>query len=124
MSRYLSLEEILEINAEMTKKFGGVHGLRDHGALHAAVARPQTGYYGDVVEEAAALFESLLQNHPFIDGNKRTAFTATSVFLLLNGHHLVFDDSEAYQWLIGLFETGRLTKVNLESWLRQHIQRI
>ena len=83
MSRYLSLEEILEINAEMTKKFGGVHGLPDHGAL-----------------------------------------PATSVFLLLNGHHLVFDDSEAYQWLIGLFETGRLTKVNLESWLRQHIQRI
>ena len=85
MSRYLSFEEVVEINANVVKKFGGVHALRDAGALHAAVARPQSGYYADVVEEAAALFESLLQNHLFLDGNKRVGFTATAVFLRLNG---------------------------------------
>ncbi|MGH9632317.1 MAG: type II toxin-antitoxin system death-on-curing family toxin [Bryobacteraceae bacterium] len=72
MSRYLSFDEVLEINAEMVRQFGGAYGLRDAGALHAAVARPQSGYYADVIEEAAALFESLSQNHPFVDVNKRT----------------------------------------------------
>lgn len=123
MSRYLSFEEVVEINADVVKKFGGVHALRDAGALHAAVARPQIGYYADAVEEAAALFESLLQNHPFLDGNKRVGITATAVFLRLNGFELVFDDKQAYQWLVGLLEAGQLNKVNVESWLRQHVQR-
>jgi len=123
VSRYLSFEEVVEINADVVKKFGGVHALRDAGALHAAVARPQIGYYADAVEEAAALFESLLQNHPFLDGNKRVGITATAVFLRLNGFELVFDDKQAYQWLVGLLEAGQLNKVNVESWLRQHVQR-
>jgi death on curing protein len=122
VSRYLTFAEIVEINAEMVKQFGGIHGLRDAGALHAAVARPQNGYYMDSIEEAAALFESLAQNHPFLDGNKRTAITATGVFLLLNNMKLGFHDLEAYQWLIGLYETGRVNKVAIESWLRQHVR--
>jgi len=85
VSRYLSVSEVIEINAEMVSKFGGIHGLRDSGALQSAVGRLDSGYYADAIEEAAALFESLSQNHPFLDGNKRTAITATGVFLLLNG---------------------------------------
>lgn len=69
MSRYLTVAEVVEINAEMVRKFGGTHALRDAGLLQSAVARPQSGYYADVFEEAAALFESLSQNHPFVDGN-------------------------------------------------------
>jgi death-on-curing family protein len=69
----------------LLEKYGGADGLRDAGALEAAAFRPQCGYYNDQVEEAAALLESLLINHPFIDGNKRTAFAAADVFLRLNG---------------------------------------
>lgn len=120
MSRFLSLEEVVEINVEMVARFGGIQGVRDAGLLQAAIARPQIGYYSDLLEEAAALFESLLLNHPFLDGNKRTAVTATALFLMLNGYCLFFDDAEAYEWLIGLFESGQLTKANLEAWLRVH----
>jgi death-on-curing protein len=123
VSRYLSVNEVIEINAEMVSKFGGIHGLRDSGALQSAVGRLESGYYADVIEEAAALFESLSQNHPFLDGNKRTAITATGVFLLLNGHRLLFDDVEAYKWLIGLYETERVSKATIEPWLRQHAEK-
>jgi len=123
VSRYLSVNEVIEINAEMVSKFGGIHGLRDSGALQSAVGRLESGYYADAIEEAAALFESLSQNHPFLDGNKRTAITATGVFLLLNGYRLLFDDLEAYKWLIGLYETGRVNKATIETWLRQHAEK-
>jgi death-on-curing protein len=66
----------------------------------------------------------LSQNHPFLDGNKRTAFTAIGVFLLLNGYTLLFDDLEAYNWLIGLYESGRVRKSTIERWLRQHAEQI
>ena len=65
------MDEVIEINAEVVRKFGGIHGLRDSGALHSALGRLESGYYADAIEEAAALFESLSQNHPFLDGNKR-----------------------------------------------------
>lgn len=124
MSRYLSAAEIIEINAEMVRKFGGIHGLRDENALQSALGRLESGYYADAIEEAAALFESLSQNHPFLDGNKRTAVTATGVFLLLNGYRLQFDDMEAYRWLIGLYESGGVGKSAIEGWLRQHAKQI
>lgn len=95
--------------------------MRDQGALEAAAARPQTGYYSDVIEEAAALCESLLQNHPFVDGNKRTAITAMGVFLRLNNYDLVFIDREMYDWLMNLYQTGRLTKMVIDAWLRTHV---
>ena len=120
MSRYLSLEQIAEIHDEMLARFGGSPGIRDHDALQSAVARPASGYYSDVIEGAAALMESLSQNHPFVDGNKRTCITAAAVFLRLNGYKLVFADPEAYNWLIGLYSGGQLRKQNLESWLRAH----
>lgn len=105
----------------MIQEWGGLAGIREQGALESAVARPQTGYYADLVEEAAALCESLLQNHPFIDGNKRTAITATAVFLRLNDYDLVFVDREMYDWLMNLYETSRVSKVAIEAWLRVHV---
>ena len=120
MSRYLTVAEVVEINADLVRKFGGAHAIRDSALLQSAVARPQSGYYADLIEEAAALFESLSQNHLFVDGNKRTAITATGVFLLLNGLKLQFDDLEAYNWLTGLHEAGRVTKAILDPWLREH----
>ena len=73
------------VTAAMIEEYGGVHGLRDQGALESAVFRPQTGYYTDLSEEAAALLESLVNNHAFLDGNKRVGFAAAHTFLLVNG---------------------------------------
>lgn len=120
MTRYLSVEDILLIHAEMLARFGGIKGVRDPNALSSAVGRVQSGYYSDVIEEAAALFESLSQNHAFLDGNKRTAITATALFLRLNGIKLRFDDLETYQWMMSLYETGRMVTSAIEDWLRSH----
>jgi death-on-curing protein len=112
----------LTIHAELLARFGGISGVRDANGLSSAIGRPQSGYYTDVIEEAAALFESLSQNHPFVDGNKRTAIAATAVFLRLNGYKLLFDDLQTYEWLISLYETGRMKKAVIEEWLRSHVQ--
>ncbi|MCI0482689.1 MAG: type II toxin-antitoxin system death-on-curing family toxin, partial [Candidatus Dadabacteria bacterium] len=69
----------------LIERYGGSHGLRDAGALDSALYRPQSGYYEDVIAEAAALWESITVNHPFIDGNKRIGFAVTDTFLRLNG---------------------------------------
>jgi death-on-curing protein len=74
MTDYLTVAEVLAMHADQIERYGGSHGVRDPGLLESALNRPQTGYYADLIEEAAALWESLAQNHPFIDGNKRTAF--------------------------------------------------
>ncbi len=77
---YIRVDDILAIHADQIERYGGGEGIRDPGLLEAALFRPQTGYYRTLIEEAAALWESLSQNHPFVDGNKRTAFAATYVF--------------------------------------------
>ncbi len=117
---YPSIEEVLAAHERLIALFGGSSGLRDRAALEAALARPQAGYYKDVVEQAAALLESLAQNHPFIDGNKRTAIAVTGAFLRVNGYRLEFDDLETYGFLIQLYETNRFRFDLLEPWLRAH----
>ncbi|MDL2290788.1 type II toxin-antitoxin system death-on-curing family toxin [Desulfovibrio sp. OttesenSCG-928-F20] len=91
MRDYPTFAELLAMHAILLERYGGAPGLRDPGALEAALFRPQSGYYQDVVEEAAALLESLLVNHPFVDGNKRLAFAACHVFLDINGFTLSAD---------------------------------
>jgi prophage maintenance system killer protein len=76
-------------------------------ALESALKRPQSGYYNDVIQEAVALWESLSRNHPSGDG-KRVAVAVTAAFLKVNGYRLEFDDVEAFSFLVGLYETGRL----------------
>jgi death-on-curing protein len=91
MRDYPTLHEVLAIHALSIETHGGSDGVRDLGAIEAALFRPQSGYYADIVEEAAALMESLLINHPFVDGNKRTAFAVCHVFLDINGYSLDAD---------------------------------
>jgi death-on-curing protein len=88
---YLTVADLLAIHAVLLKRYGGAGGVRDAGALEAAAFRPQSGYYADVTLEACALLESLLINHPFVDGNKRTAFAACDVFLRVNGLRIAAD---------------------------------
>ena len=84
---YLTLPDILVLHAALIEKFGGEPGVLSLAALESAIARPQSGYYNDLVEEACALFQSLWTNHAFLDGNKRVAFAALTVFLRINGFH-------------------------------------
>lgn len=120
MTSYPTVDEVLAVHAQLIARFGGSLGIRDRGALESALARPRSGYYNDIIQEAAALWESLSQNHPFVDGNKRVAVTVTAAFLRVNGYRLEFDDVEAFSFLVGLYETGNLRFKELEVWLRQH----
>ena len=120
MTVYPLLDDVLSLHRTLIERFGGSHGLRDRGALESALARPQTGYYRDAIEEAAALWESLSQNHPFIDGNKRVAVTVAAAFLRVNGYRLAFNDASAFSFLMDLYEGGRMRFGELDMWLRQH----
>jgi len=114
---YIHVDDALAIHADQIERYGGSQGLRDPGLLEAALFRPQTGYYPSLVDEAAALWESLSQNHPFVDGNKRTAFAATYVFLFINGLRIVARDEDAQEFVLGLYESGQLKFENLRVWL-------
>ena len=83
--RYLTIREVLFIHEALIETYGGSRGVRDQGLIETALLRPQTGYYADLIEEAAALWESLAMNHGFIDGNKRIAFAVMDIFLDING---------------------------------------
>ena len=122
MRDYLTLADVLAIHADQIERYGGAHGVRDPGLLEAALYRPQTGYYADLLEEAAALWESLSQNHPFLDGNKRTAFAATYTFLEVNGLRIVASAEDVYRFVSRLYETGTFRFDNLEPWLRSHVR--
>lgn len=112
--------DVLAIHA-ILDEFGGTDGVRDLGALETAVFRPQTGYYEDPIAEAAALLESLVQNHPFLDGNKRTAVAAADVHLRMNRYELAGDPPDHHRLLIGLMERGDLDWKAIDGWLRENV---
>ncbi|MGZ8852703.1 MAG: type II toxin-antitoxin system death-on-curing family toxin [Thermoanaerobaculia bacterium] len=120
---FLSLDEVLTIHDRLIERFGGPVGVRDLGLLDSALHRPRTGYYADLAEMAAALFESLLMNHPFVDGNKRVAFFATDVFLRMNGWKLEVESELAHRFLIGSLENRTADLEHLLPWLRDHIRK-
>jgi death on curing protein len=121
MTEYLTVAEVLAIHADQIERYGGVEGVRDQGLLEAALYRPQTGYYAGLIEEAAALWESLAQNHPFIDGNKRTAFAAMYTFLAINGARLAADALETYGFIAALYDANQFSFDKLVPWLRSHV---
>ena len=120
MTVYPEVRTVIAIHDNTIRETGGLGGIRDIGALESAILRPQTGYYDDLLEEAAALMESLAMNHPFLDGNKRTAFLTTDAFLRINGLEINCDSAEAHAFLIGLFETHSFNFENLHLWLVRH----
>lgn len=123
---YLSLDDALYIHAEQLRLFGGAahgvsEGVRDHGLIVTALLRPQTGYYADLVEQAAALWESLAMNHGFVDGNKRVAFACLDIFLGLNGARLEAEPDAVIAFIYRHLEAGSFRKPVLEAWLRKHV---
>ena len=123
--RYLSLQEIISLHSLLISQSGGSSGLRDRGALESAVAQPEASFggedlYADLASKAAALGHSLIQNHPFVDGNKRIGHGAMEVFLLLNGHEIdaSVDDQEK---IIIQVASGKISRIEFSEWISKHM---
>jgi death-on-curing protein len=115
---YLTVADLLGIHTVLMQRYGGARGVRDPGALEAALFRPQTRYYDDIVAEAAALMESLAINHPFVDGNKRIAFAAAEVFLRINGWCVRRAPMQIYAEMMQMFDSDTFDIAHLDPWLR------
>jgi death-on-curing protein len=122
MSDFLTVAEVYAIQYRLIDLFGGLHGVRDQGAVEAAVFRPQTGYYNSIEEEAAALMESLGNNHGFLDGNKRIAFAATDVFLRRNGFYIEIGAAEGHDVIYGSMDRGEFRFAQIVEWLRKRVR--
>ena len=119
---YLTVGEVLQIHHQLIENYGGAHGLRHKGLLESAVFRPQIGYYNSIAEEAAALMESLANNHPFLDGNKRIAFAAAHTFLLVNGYDLEVRPPAAYDFMMHSIARGEFRFGPILEWINNHIR--
>jgi len=122
MTEYVTTADALFFHKQLIDRYGGAPGLRDAGALESALHRPQTGYYDTLVHEAAALLESLVQNHPFVDGNKRVAFAVVDVFLRINGYSITADSKAIYDHMIKLVEARAFDMEHLVPWLQEIVR--
>ena len=125
--RYLSLSEVLAIYQAVMKQSAGTYGLRDPGALQSSLAQPRMTFggqelYPTIVEKASALAFSLIKNHPFVDGNKRTGHAAIEVFLILNGYELEADVNEQEQVVLQV-AANEMDRESFTSWLRTRVVR-
>ena len=116
---YLTVADVLGMHTVLMRRYGGAPGVRDPGALEAALFRPQTGYYRDIVAEAAATIEGLAINHPFVDGNKRIAFAAADVFLRINGWRLQRPPMQIHAEMMRMSESHTFDIAHLDPWLRE-----
>jgi death-on-curing protein len=121
---YLTVAEVLLLHARLIQCTGGSGGVRDVGLLESALARPQAAFggedlYPDLWSKAAALMQSLVQNHPFVDGNKRTALAATGIFLELNDHVLAASNDEALDFARQV-TGGEMTLQEMATWLKAY----
>lgn len=117
---------MLAIHQRQIEKFGGLDGIRDEGLLDSALGQPQATFFGELLhstisEQAAAYLYHLAKNHPFLDGNKRTAFATMIAFLSLNDYELNMTEEEAYNMVIQVAQ-GEMTKEELSLLLEKHIQ--
>jgi death-on-curing protein len=126
--RYLLIEEIISLHAKVVAQSGGSSGLRDQGALESAVAQPEMTFGGEalyptVAEKAAALGHSLIQNHPFVDGNKRVGHAAMEVFLVLNGYEISASVNEQEEVILSV-ASGQMSRAEFSEWLKRHVVKI
>jgi death-on-curing protein len=122
VTEYVTTADALFFHKELIERYGGAQGIRDVGALESALHRPQTGYYDTIVHEAAALLESLVQNHPSIDGNKRVAFAVADVFLRINGYRVTADSQSIYDAMMMFFEQKTFAIDHLVPWLQTIVE--
>jgi death on curing protein len=117
---YPTVAEVMEMHRLLVEEFGGMPGVRDRRLLEAAVYRPQNGYYDDLLHEAAALMESLANNHAFLDGNKRISFAATDTFLRMNGYYLEVEALAAHRFIVEAISKKEFRLRRIREWLHEH----
>ena len=125
--RYLTNKRVLFIHDQLVKRFGGSLGVRDLGLLESALARPQATFdgkdlYPDIFDKAASLMHSLLKNHPFIDGNKRTALASAGIFFKLNGYNLENKHKDELQFALNV-ENESITLEEIALWLKSNVKK-
>jgi|SRR5205085_120568 len=123
--RYLTIEEVLSLHGKVIGLSGGSPGLRDRGALESAIAQPEMTFGGEnlypsIAEKAGALGHSLIQNHAFVDGNKRVGHAAVEVFLVLNGYEIDASTDEQEQVVLCV-ASGQMDRAAFSEWLKPHI---
>lgn len=124
--KFLEITDILDIHQILIDRFGGMSGVRDEGLLESALSQPQASFFGELLHptihaQAAAYLYHLAKNHPFLDGNKRTAYGAMEAFLRLNGYNLDLSNEQAYNMVMQVAQ-GEMSKEELSSLLEQHIK--
>ena len=124
MTLYLTAEQVLFVHFRLLNETGGEHGIRDIGLLQSAIARPQATFdrqelYTDIFEKAAALMESLINNHPFIDGNKRTGIACTVLFLKQNGFSFSAKNRELEKFTLRV-ASSKVGRSEIMKWLKDH----
>jgi death-on-curing protein len=123
MVQYLTPEQVLFLHSRLISETGGEHGIRDLGMLLSALGRPQATFdakelYPDPFLKAAALMDSLVRNHPFVDGNKRTAITAVAIFMKINGFNLVVENNEMIRFTLACAQS-QLSLDELAGWFKR-----
>ena len=119
-----TLQETLELHKQLILRFGGSAGVRDMGLFESALVRPQTGYYNSLSTQAAALLQSLCQNHCFVDGNKRVAFAGTAIFLRMNGYRLSVKPDEGEAFLVNHVIQKRIAIEDITTWLESGMRKV
>lgn len=126
--KHLSLDEVIAIHDDMIEEYGGSHGIRDIGLIQSAISRPQASFGGEdlypsVFDKAAALFHSLMFNHAFVDGNKRTTISVTARFLVLNGYSLEVSHKIFVEFPLQV-ENEHLDLETIGAWLKKYSKKI
>jgi len=126
--KYLSPEQIMFIHARLIEETGGSHGVRDLGGLQSALARPQSSFdnqdlYPDVFHKAAALMDSLIRNHPFLDGNKRTGVATAGIFLRINGYQLTASNASMVAIVMQIAQS-QTDIAEIATWLQANTKPI
>jgi death-on-curing protein len=121
---YPTIQETLELHEQLIRRFGGSGGARDLGLLESALSRPQSGYYDTLSLQAAALLQSLIQNHSFIDGNKRAAFATTAIFLRMNGYRIKVEPDVGESFLIDEVIQKRIPIEDIATWLETYMKKV
>lgn len=127
-TRYLTLDEVIAIHDSMIDLYGGSHGIRDLGLIQSAIARPQATFGGEdlyptILQKAAALFHSLIFNHAFVDGNKRTTMTSTSRFLGKNGFKITATQKEFVEFPLKV-ENQHVGLEEIANWLKKNTKKV
>ena len=117
-----TLQEALELHKRLIQRFGGTDGILDMGLLESALVRPQTGYYDTLSLQAAALLQSLCQNHCFVDGNKRVAFASTAIFLRMNDYRLEVHPDDGETFMVDQVIQQKLHIADIASWLERRMK--